>query len=148
MKILIAVDFGLYGQAQIKFLQEFSAPENSEFKIVHILEPLLAFSGDYALTMNMPVNIDVLDERRRAAKMLVSDVAEKLNEKYPGKLSHEVREGNPADEILSIADEWGAELILVGSHGKSGLDRFLLGSISSKVSQHANCGVLIAKRPK
>jgi nucleotide-binding universal stress UspA family protein len=57
------------------------------------------------------------------------------------------RIGKPAAEILGLASEVGADLIFIGSHGKTGLDRLLLGSVSERVVREAGCPVLVA-RPK
>lgn len=54
-------------------------------------------------------------------------------------------EGNAADMILETAEELHPDLIVVGSHGKSGAKKFLFGSVSSKVAEHATCDVLIVK---
>jgi nucleotide-binding universal stress UspA family protein len=55
------------------------------------------------------------------------------------------REGDPADAILDVAEERGAELIVVGNKGMTGAKRFLLGSVPNKVSHHAPCSVLIIR---
>jgi len=55
------------------------------------------------------------------------------------------REGDPADAILDVAEELGADLIVVGNKGMTGARRFLLGSVPNKISHHAPCGVLIAR---
>jgi nucleotide-binding universal stress UspA family protein len=55
------------------------------------------------------------------------------------------RESDPAQAILDVADEQGADLIVVGSRGLSGIQRFLLGSVSQKVSAHARCNVMIVR---
>jgi nucleotide-binding universal stress UspA family protein len=55
------------------------------------------------------------------------------------------REGDPADAILDVAEEKGAELIVVGNKGMTGAKRFLLGSVPNKVSHHAPCSVLIIR---
>jgi nucleotide-binding universal stress UspA family protein len=57
------------------------------------------------------------------------------------------RIGKPADEILALANEIGADLIFIGSHGKTGLERLMLGSVSERVVREAKCPVMIA-RPK
>ena len=54
----------------------------------------------------------------------------------------------PKELILSEAAEWGAELIVVGSHGRRGVNRLLLGSVSEAVALHAQCSVEIIRRPK
>ena len=55
------------------------------------------------------------------------------------------RRGSPADAILDVAEETGADLIVVGNKGMTGAERFLLGSVPNKVSHHAPCSVLIVR---
>lgn len=55
------------------------------------------------------------------------------------------RQGDPADAILDVAEETGADLIVVGNKGMTGAKRFLLGSVPNKVSHHAPCSVLIIR---
>jgi nucleotide-binding universal stress UspA family protein len=55
------------------------------------------------------------------------------------------REGDPADAILDVAEEEGADLIVVGNKGMTGAKRFLLGSVPNKVSHHAPCSVMIIR---
>jgi len=55
------------------------------------------------------------------------------------------REGDPADAILDVAEERGADLIVVGNKGMTGAKRFLLGSVPNKISHHAPCSVLIVR---
>jgi nucleotide-binding universal stress UspA family protein len=55
------------------------------------------------------------------------------------------REGDPAEVIIELANEQQADLIVVGSRGLTGIKRFLLGSVSNKVSHHAPCSVMIVR---
>jgi nucleotide-binding universal stress UspA family protein len=55
------------------------------------------------------------------------------------------RQGDPADAILDVAEERGADLIVVGNRGMTGARRFLLGSVPNRVSHHAPCSVLIIR---
>ncbi|QEC47323.1 universal stress protein [Baekduia soli] len=55
------------------------------------------------------------------------------------------RQGDPADAILDVAEEQGADLIVVGNKGMTGAERFLLGSVPNKISHHAPCSVLIIR---
>jgi nucleotide-binding universal stress UspA family protein len=55
------------------------------------------------------------------------------------------REGDPADAILDVAEEKGADLIVVGNKGMTGAKRFLLGSVPNKISHHAPCSVMIIR---
>jgi len=79
---------------------------------------------------------DVAATLRAAAE--VSKAAGVLTETY-------ARQGDPADAILDVAEERGADLIVVGNKGMTGAKRFLLGSVPNKVSHHAPCSVLIIR---
>jgi nucleotide-binding universal stress UspA family protein len=57
-----------------------------------------------------------------------------------------IKQGNPAEEILSTAEKIKADVIVTGSHGRHGAQKFLLGSVSSKVVDHAECDVLVVKK--
>jgi len=59
-------------------------------------------------------------------------------------VEQEARAGEPADVLLSVAEDRGADLIVVGNKGMAGVQRFLLGSVPNKISHHARCSVLIA----
>jgi nucleotide-binding universal stress UspA family protein len=61
------------------------------------------------------------------------------------EVSTYAREGDPADAILDVAEEQGADLIVVGNKGMTGARRFLLGSVPNKVSHHAPCSVMIIR---
>ena len=67
---------------------------------------------------------------------------DKLNEKDI-KIAHVVREGSPARVILEVAEEEAVDLIVMGSSGKSGFDRFIMGSVADKVVNSAKCAVLV-----
>ena len=57
-----------------------------------------------------------------------------------------IKQGDPADEILNVAEKMKADVIITGSHGRHGAQRFLLGSVSSKIVDHAACDVLVVKK--
>lgn len=57
----------------------------------------------------------------------------------------DAREGDPADAILDVAEELGADLIVVGNKGMTGARRFVLGSVPNRVSHHAPCAVMIIR---
>ena len=67
---------------------------------------------------------------------------DKLNEDNL-KITHVVREGSPAKVILEVAKEEAVDLIVMGSSGKSGFDRFIMGSVADKVVNSAKCAVLV-----
>jgi nucleotide-binding universal stress UspA family protein len=71
--------------------------------------------------------------------------AAKALEEQGVKVETHAREGDPADAILDVAEEQGADLIVVGNKGMTGAKRFLLGSVPNKVSHHAPCSVMIIR---
>jgi len=58
-----------------------------------------------------------------------------------------VLSGNPKEVILEEAKDWNADLIVVGSHGRRGLKRFLLGSVAEAVAMNAHCSVVVVRGP-
>ena len=58
-------------------------------------------------------------------------------------MTHIIKEGSPAKAILEVANEENVDLIVMGSSGKSGFDRFIMGSVADKVVNSAKCAVLV-----
>jgi nucleotide-binding universal stress UspA family protein len=81
---------------------------------------------------------------REVAESLVQRAARDALHKGVEVVTH-VREGQPAEVIIDVANQEHADLIVVGSRGLTGIKRYLLGSVSSKVSQHAPCSVMIVR---
>ena len=81
---------------------------------------------------------------REDVDVTLSEAAEKV-EAAGVSVTIYAREGDPADAILDVAEERGADLIVVGNKGMTGAKRFLLGSVPNKVSHHAPCSGLIIR---
>ena len=88
----------------------------------------------------------ILESETNKAYDLVKSAAERLHS-AGFEASTSVRKGDAKMVILDCATEWSADLIVVGSHGRKGLTRFVLGSVSEAVARHANCSVQIARFP-
>src|SRR4051812_34881459 len=82
---------------------------------------------------------------REDVDKMLEEAEEALKETGVENVKRHAREGDPADAILDVAEEEGADLIVVGNKGMSGAKRFLLGSVPNKVSHHAPCSVLIVR---
>ena len=81
------------------------------------------------------------------AKSLAAQGAERLRRRFPGwSVRPEARGGSAYAEIVTLADEVDADLVVVGSHGRSAPGRFVLGSVSQNVLAHAPCSVRVARR--
>ena len=68
---------------------------------------------------------------------------DELNDNNDLKITHVIREGSPAKVILEVAKDEEIDLIVMGSSGKSGFDRFIMGSVADKVANSAKCAVLV-----
>ena len=101
-----------------------------------------------------PGRVDpALDDRRRMVKAALAAV-EARAQSTADRLTAaglateiDVRHGDPAHEIIRAATDWEADLIVMGTRGRTGLERLLLGSVARKVLQHAPCSVLIERAP-
>lgn len=84
----------------------------------------------------------LLEEEGKKALASVEELAKKLD------VEHEtiIREGIPAEEIVSVAKEKGVDLIVMGTAGRTGLDRFLLGSVAEKVVRTSSCPVMVVHK--
>jgi nucleotide-binding universal stress UspA family protein len=84
-------------------------------------------------------------ELREVAETVLARTVEKVTEEGIAVETH-ARDGDPAEAILEVAQEQKADLIVVGNRGLTGIERFLLGSVSSKLSHHASCSVMIVRQ--
>jgi len=144
MKILVAVDDEVFGEAIADFITQHRWPADTYFKVVHVIEPsLLDQSTDIAF---MPLLESLAEESRKLARALIRHVALIIRDAF--KTTHveeEVLEGQPKEKILEAAGKWGANLIFVGSHGRRGISLLMLGSVSTAVVSHAACSVMVIR---
>lgn len=145
MKILIAVDDRSFGDVLSQFVVDHEWASEASFKIIHVNEPLAFACMAHKDSDNLAL---FLEERRRASKSLVMGIGTKLKIAYPNATVEEaVVEGYAKEAILDAAVEWQADLIVMGSHGRTGLHKLFLGSVSQAVLAHAHCSVAIIRLP-
>jgi nucleotide-binding universal stress UspA family protein len=92
----------------------------------------------------IPEDLQWMVNPREDVDATLEEAAKTLTESGVSVEVH-AREGDPADAILDVAEEQGADLIVVGNKGMTGAKRFLLGSVPNKVSHHAPCSVMIIR---
>jgi nucleotide-binding universal stress UspA family protein len=86
------------------------------------------------------------DKALESARQFTQDIANRLQKRFPDcKTTSEAIFGDSRESILKNVEEWPADLIVVGSHGRRGLPRFFLGSVSQTVLLHGQCSTLIAR---
>ena len=143
MKILITIDGSDFSQAALQSVIARPWPPDTEAKVLNVVEPPSLLMGREMGGYDPEFEV-VWKALREQAKHLVAKAAEKLRETKL-KVSTELVEGNPKSQIIDTANEWHADLIVLGSHGRTGLNRFLMGSVSQDVVRHAHCSVEIVR---
>jgi nucleotide-binding universal stress UspA family protein len=144
MKILLAVDESSFSERAVKEVAQRPWPEGSEVKIISVVEPpLMAMTETWSLSDNYYNELEKVAEDQ--ARIAVDHASDQLRQAQGEKLkiTAQIIRGYPTRAITREADAWGADLIMVGSHGYKGLTRLLFGSVSQVVASHANCSVEI-----
>jgi nucleotide-binding universal stress UspA family protein len=93
----------------------------------------------------VPEDVSWMVNPREDVQAVLDEEAERVKGVGVDSVETFAREGDPADAILDVAEEKGADLIVVGNKGMTGARRFLLGSVPNKVSHHAPCNVMIVR---
>ena len=148
MKILIANDGSKFGVAALEFAVNIIDPSRkTQVKIITVIEPAASIELETIIESAESL-IDPENPLARSANEIGERSTGFLREKLTGgniDISHEVLGGPAARTIVETAEEWAADLIIIGSHGYGFWKRAWLGSISNRVAHHAPCSVLIVR---
>ena len=145
VRLLLGVDNSLDSNAAVDEVCNRNWPEGSEAWLLVVVDTVLAVPDS-----SSPSNVKWIEIGEEKSWDQVREVFEPHAEKLRRAGLHTdvlIRRGQPADQILEEADSWGADCIFVGAKGTRGIDRLLLGSVSSAVSARAHCSVEVV-RPK
>jgi nucleotide-binding universal stress UspA family protein len=144
MKILIAYDGSSCADLALEDLRRASLPRVAEAVVLSVSElwmPVVESvgAGEVRIVGALPVSLD-------KAESLAQTACERVQSYFPDwTVKAEARLGAPATVVIEKADEWRPDLIVVGSHGRSALGRFMLGSVSQKVVTEAHCSARVAR---
>jgi nucleotide-binding universal stress UspA family protein len=142
MKILLASDSSKFSETAAKSLAGQFRPQDTEVRVLHVVEPTAISEPPQMSRGYYPE----LDEQLPEAREIVERAAKTLSS-AGFRVTTAVATGDARSIILDDAAEWRADLIVLGSHGRKGLGRFLLGSVSETVARHARCSVQIVRTP-
>jgi len=147
MKVILALDDSTHSEYALESVMDRPWADGSEFLVFSVFEPFHPdFAGWDESAVHQAVRYGQSLEAR--VKSYVENCAHRLQEKMPEAIvTFEAVENSRIKEtIIQKAIDWDADLIIMGSHGRTGLERFLLGSVSQAVISHAPCSVEIIKR--
>lgn len=145
LRLLACVDQSPDSNAAIDAICSRSWPAGSEAAVLAVVDTVMALNPEETDPLAVKW-LEVGEEKNwDQVRALFEPAAKRLR---AAGLHAEVliRRGNPADEILEEADTWGADCVFVGAKGARGIDRLLLGSVSSAVSARARCSVEVVRR--
>jgi len=144
-RVLLATDGSAYSQAAARSVAERPWPKGTEFKIVSVVDQMIPamdpwYASGEVIERMLDQNREQCKEAVHSAYKIVTDAG------LPATTS--VFAGSPKWRIIDNAKEWNADLIVVGSHGRRGLTRVLLGSVSEAVAMNAHCSVEVIRSPE
>jgi nucleotide-binding universal stress UspA family protein len=151
MRILLATDGSGHSKAAVDEIAHWDYPADSEVRVISVVAPYFPTTylpGD-GVDMNLYEQME--KDAREVARAAVDSAVAKLRageESRELSVTTKVLSGSPKGLILEEAEAFGADLIVVGSHGHGMLERFLLGSVAQAVALHARCSVEIVRSPK
>lgn len=136
-KILFPTDFSHTGDAALAMATALARDSGATLLIVHVQEPPMAYGGGELYYGVQNPAVEDLERMLRAIKPADPAVA----------FEHRLVNGDPAAEIVRLAEEENVDMIVLGTHGRTGLYRLLMGSVAEAVVRRANCPVLTFKQP-
>lgn len=145
MKILLAIDGSKFSDAATQAVIAQAHPKDTEVYVLNVVEPPNLFIGREMGGYDPTLEVAWETEKERG-KSLVEKTAETLRS-HGMKASAAIELGNPKSVIIDVSKKWHADLIVVGSHGHSAFDRFLMGGVSEAIVRHAHCSVEVVRIP-
>lgn len=143
-RILVPLDFSDTAKKALQYAVPFGAAFDAEVRLLHVIQPY-----------SVPIELGYLPPEWAESQQRFVDVAreelDKLCTREVGgraRAQVEVREGVPWQEIIAAAHDNHADLIILATHGRTGLSHVLLGSVAERVVRHAPCPVLVVREPE
>lgn len=142
-RILVPVDLSGTSEHALVYAGEFAEKMGAQLTVLYVVPEPAAVLPD--MMMPVPVATADTDDLTAAGKQALAELvaAKNLTRLNPAL---EVRLGDAAEEIESAAKEMKADMIVVGTHGRSGLKHLLLGSVAEHIVRHAPCPVLTVRK--
>lgn len=137
-KILVAVDNEPIAAHAADIGAELARLAGAEMAFIHVIDPALVNAADTGIQPDVFVA-----SAKEEAKKLIDDFRKRLPQQVTAL--EFVQIGLPLTEIVNAAKDWPADLIVIGSHGRGGITRALLGSVAEGVMRHAPCPVLVVR---
>jgi len=143
MKILIGLDASIHSERVLDFVARMRWPAGSRVIVLSVLQPVAStLTGAYEPTV---IPAESLDGMKQQLEEVVARAEGSLRE-VGFSTEGRVVAGEPRQALIQAAQSERADLIVVGSHGRSGIAKMMLGSVSSHIVTHAPCSVMVVKQ--
>lgn len=150
LRVVMAIDFSRAADEAKAVLAKLGLPPSSRITVLHVRERaddvMARFIAKGQSALAQAIEAAMRKARQRAGQLL-DRAARRLAQRGLPAASL-LADGNPAEEIIRVAERQRADLIVLGARGLTGLTRILLGSVSRKVARHASCSVLVVRTRK
>lgn len=145
MKILIGVDDSPHSRAAVDYVREMSWPKDTTIQVLAVVQPVIATYAEAYVPA--PSYVGAFHEETLRHHQETAARAEGELQRAGLGTTAKVLNGDPRTELVEAARSERADLLVVGSHGRTGLAKLVMGSVASHVVAHAPCSVLVVKRP-
>jgi universal stress protein A len=140
-KVLIAIDFSQPSREALEVGLDLATEAGAKVSVLYVVEPIDYASIGYLGGVPMATQ-SILDAHLAAARKEMERFRARKLARFPGATAL-IRIGHPADEIVAVGGGGRSNLIVVGTHGRSGMAHLLLGSVAERVVRRARCPVLV-----
>ena len=142
MRLLLATDGSPFSLEAARSVARRPWPAGTRIRVVSVAQTVRPLANPWAIPSGDEARLN--RATRRAAQDAVKTARGQL-EGAPLALSSAVLTGDPRSRLIEACRDWQADLVVVGSHGRHGLDRLLLGSVSEAIAAHAPCSVEVIR---
>ena len=141
--ILVPTDFSEYSDRALQEAIDIANQYHSKIYLLHVTEMVIHCTVDYCLDPKTMAQVE--NETILASKKMIQDQIGKFPDSKEIEIVTEIRKGTPYEEILKDQQEKNIDLIVIASHGQTGLMRYLVGSVAEKVLRHSKSPVLLVR---
>jgi nucleotide-binding universal stress UspA family protein len=137
-KILVAIDSEPVAVRAAETGVNLAQALGAEVAFIYVVDASIAYAGDTG-----PPASELIAAAKLDAQRLVTAVRQRLSPQ--SSVVEFIPVGTPSEEIVKAAEEWSADLLVIGSHGRRGMQRALLGSVAETVMRHAPCPLVVVR---
>jgi len=142
-QILVPTDFSEYSVKALKEAIDIARQHGGTIHLLHVISIVQQCAVDYCLDSTVITELEKQSTER--AKNMMAEELSKIPESKEVAIVTEVKKGTPYDEILKNQKENNIDLIVIASHGTTGLLHYFLGSVAEKVVKNAQCSILLIR---